>query len=123
MIGQVYTIEEKEPPLNTPILTAGFFEANSNMCRYSICRYNGNNFISNGYDVQNVFYWAELKNHDTIEDSFYREIEKKLMIKHIKLILNRLISFSEKNDKVNILFNKDEVEDISNSFYNYMHTY
>lgn len=95
MLGDVFSILEKEPPTNKPLLVCSYFDTNNNLVRYSIARYTSGMFISEGSEVLNVGFWAELKDCETIDSQTYHAFVIGRIKKNIDLWLSRYFEWEE----------------------------
>lgn len=89
MIGKVYSILEKEPPVNKALLVASHFDPHSLFVRYCIAEYNGQFFRSEKSEVLNVGFWCELQNIEVIENIEYQKFSNDKYKKSAKYWLKK----------------------------------
>lgn len=95
ILGDVFSVFEKKPPLHVALLLIVYFEANNNFFRYTIGRWNGHCFISENCEVLNVGWYAVLKNCPQMEEKKYREENIRSIKDHIFRHISQYKEFCE----------------------------
>ena len=95
MLGDVFSILEKEPPVNKPLLVCSFFDANNNIVRYKIGMYRQGSFFTNDAEILNVGFWAELKNCEIIDWEKYNEFSLKKIKEEANFWIKRFLKWKD----------------------------
>jgi len=95
MIGGVFSILEKEPPTNKPILIASYFDANNNIVRYKIGMYRMGRFFTNNSEILNVGFWSELQNVEIIEHKTYQEFSREKLKENASFWVKKYLKYKE----------------------------
>lgn len=89
MIGDVFSIIEKHPPVNSDLLVASYFDPNKLSVRYCVAKYNGHSFFSEKSEVLNVGFWAELKNISIITEIDFQKYQRIKLKKEALFWINK----------------------------------